>query len=93
MHLTHPAFADLGGDGIGAEGGAGVKGHELIDGDETLEFLVPVLDQDYPRLRRARHCWILFNHEKAPTVRSDIECWSVVGFCFSGCFSTRLYVV
>ena len=25
--LTHATFADLGGDGVGAEGGAGLEGH------------------------------------------------------------------
>ena len=28
IHLPHAAFADLGGDLIGAEGGAGLKGHQ-----------------------------------------------------------------
>ena len=29
-HLAHAAFADLGGDGVGAEGGAGLQGHQFI---------------------------------------------------------------
>ena len=34
--LTHPAFADLGGDLVGAEGGAGVKGHGYGIGTRAL---------------------------------------------------------
>ena len=29
-HFTHPAFADLGGDGIRAEGGTGREGHQFV---------------------------------------------------------------
>ncbi len=30
IHFTHPAFADLGGDGVGAEGGAGFESHQSM---------------------------------------------------------------
>ena len=30
IHLTHAAFADLGGDGIGTEGGAGLQRHQSV---------------------------------------------------------------
>ncbi len=29
IHLAHAAFADLGGDGVGAERGAGFKTHQI----------------------------------------------------------------
>ena len=44
IHLAHAALADLGGDGIRAERGAGLQRHQLWDGHEALEFLEPVLD-------------------------------------------------
>ena len=47
IHLTHSAFADLGGDRVRAEGGAEVKWH-LVCRDEALEFLEPILDHDRP---------------------------------------------
>ena len=37
VNLAHTAFADLGGDGIGAEGGAGLKGHGLRDGHASRD--------------------------------------------------------
>ena len=39
MSLPHATFADLGGDGIRAERGAGFKSHRLVDRDEAFEFL------------------------------------------------------
>ncbi len=35
IHLTHAAFADLGGDVIGAEGGTGVQGHRQFVGTRS----------------------------------------------------------
>ncbi len=43
IHLPHAAFADLSGDGIRAEGGAGLEWH-LVSRDQALEFLEPPLD-------------------------------------------------
>ncbi len=43
VDLAHAAFADLGGDFVGAEGGAELERH-LVRWDEALEFLEPVED-------------------------------------------------
>ncbi len=43
--LAHPAFADLSGDGVGAEGGAGSERHRLVHGKEILHFFYEVLDE------------------------------------------------
>ena len=46
VDLTHPARADLGGDAVGTERGAGLEGHRLVDGHEAREFLEPALDDN-----------------------------------------------
>ncbi len=44
LHLTHAAFADLGGDAVGAEGGAGFERHGSVHRHPRFEFLEPILD-------------------------------------------------
>ena len=51
VDLAHAAFADLGGDGIGAEGGAGFKRHRSVQRDEALKLFVPILNE-----RERRRC-------------------------------------
>ena len=49
IHFPHPAYADLGGDGIGAEGGAGCQGHSSGDRHPLEQLLVPVEHKDQAR--------------------------------------------
>ena len=45
IHLPHAAFADLGGDLVGAEGGAGLLRASATVGEEALSSSVRVLDE------------------------------------------------
>ena len=58
IHLAHAAFADLGGDGVGAEGGAGGEGHQLSRSmDESASpslQLRPRVPKTFPRRSQRR---------------------------------------
>ncbi len=68
VDLAHAPCAEGGVDLVGAEGGAGVKGHGLLVGEEAREFLGEVLDEhDLSRRLTFVGCSVL-HHQEPPVL-------------------------